>query len=104
MPLLRCLRPGCDVGAFFNASDYLLDPAMKTGRLQIIDNAVVARVLVDDAVLPTASNISIATRRKSTGCKARVVVLARFVCRLYSHSAEFHVRPFIRTASATRPT
>ena len=39
---------GCDVSAFFNASDYLLEPAFKTKRLQIIDNAVVARVLVDD--------------------------------------------------------
>ncbi len=42
---------GCDVGAFFNSSDYLLEPALKTGRLKIIDNAVAARVLVDDAGL-----------------------------------------------------
>ena len=39
---------GCDVGAFFNSSDYLLEPALKTNRLNIIDNAVVARILVDD--------------------------------------------------------
>ena len=39
---------GCDVGAFFNASDYLMEPALKTGRLKIVDNAVAARVLVDD--------------------------------------------------------
>ncbi|HLH02405.1 MAG TPA: GMC family oxidoreductase [Bryobacteraceae bacterium] len=39
---------GCDVGAFFNASDYLLEPALKTGKLNIIDNAVAARILVDD--------------------------------------------------------
>jgi choline dehydrogenase-like flavoprotein len=39
---------GCDVGAFFNSSDYLLEPAMKTGRLTIVDNAVAARVLVGD--------------------------------------------------------
>lgn len=39
---------GCDVGAFFNSSDYLLEPAFKTGKLSIIDNAVAARVLVDD--------------------------------------------------------
>ncbi len=37
---------GCDIAAFFNASDYLIEPALKTGRLQVIDNAVVARVLV----------------------------------------------------------
>jgi choline dehydrogenase-like flavoprotein len=39
---------GCDISAFFNSSDYLLEPAFKTGRLEIIDNAVAARVLVDE--------------------------------------------------------
>lgn len=39
---------GCDVGAFFNSSDYLLNEAMETGLLEIIENAVVARILVDD--------------------------------------------------------
>ncbi|MBV8833350.1 MAG: GMC family oxidoreductase [Acidobacteriaceae bacterium] len=39
---------GCDVGAFFNASDYLIEPALQTGKLKVIDNAVVARILVDD--------------------------------------------------------
>src|SRR6476646_4240435 len=38
---------GCDVGAFFNSSDYLIEPAMQTGRVKVIDNAVVARVLND---------------------------------------------------------
>jgi choline dehydrogenase-like flavoprotein len=39
---------GCDVSAFFNSSDYLLEPAMQTGRLTIVDNAVAGRILVDD--------------------------------------------------------
>lgn len=39
---------GCDIGAFFNASDYLVEPAFATKRLNVIDNAVAARVLVDD--------------------------------------------------------
>ena len=39
---------GCDVGAFFNSSDYLLEPAFLTKKLQIVDNAVAARILVDD--------------------------------------------------------
>lgn len=39
---------GCDIGAFFNSSDYLIEPAFKTGKLQVVDNAVVASVLVDD--------------------------------------------------------
>ncbi|MCC6539634.1 MAG: GMC family oxidoreductase [Bryobacterales bacterium] len=37
---------GCDISAFFNSSDYLLEPALKTGKLEIVDNAVVAEVLV----------------------------------------------------------
>ena len=39
---------GCDIGAFFNSSDYLIEPALLTNRLRVLDNAVVARVLVDD--------------------------------------------------------
>jgi choline dehydrogenase-like flavoprotein len=39
---------GCDVSAFFNASDYLIEPALKTGKVEVIDNAVVARVLDGD--------------------------------------------------------
>lgn len=39
---------GCDISAFFNSSDYLIEPALATGRLNVIDNAVVARILVDD--------------------------------------------------------
>ena len=38
---------GCDVGAFFNSSDYLIEPALKTGRLNVVNNAVAARVLVN---------------------------------------------------------
>ncbi len=38
---------GCDIGAFFNSSDYLIEPALKTGKLEVLDNAVVARVTVD---------------------------------------------------------
>jgi choline dehydrogenase-like flavoprotein len=36
------------VGAFFNSSDYLLEPALQTGRLNIINDAVAARILVDE--------------------------------------------------------
>jgi choline dehydrogenase-like flavoprotein len=39
---------GCDVGAFFNSTDWLVEPALRTGKLQILDNAVVARILVDE--------------------------------------------------------
>jgi choline dehydrogenase-like flavoprotein len=39
---------GCDVAAFFNSTDYLLEPAFKTGKLTIVDNAVAGQILVDD--------------------------------------------------------
>ena len=66
---------GCDVGAFFNASDYLVDPAMKTGKLQVIDNAVVARILVNTRGL--ASGVQYFDRRtkQERRVRARVVVL-----------------------------
>jgi choline dehydrogenase-like flavoprotein len=38
---------GCDVGAFFNSSDYLIEPALATGKLNVISDAVAARILVD---------------------------------------------------------
>jgi choline dehydrogenase-like flavoprotein len=39
---------GCDTASFFCSADHLLPFALKTGRLQIRSNAVVARILVDD--------------------------------------------------------
>ncbi|HWP44119.1 MAG TPA: GMC family oxidoreductase, partial [Blastocatellia bacterium] len=42
----RC-GDGCETSSFFNAGDYLIDPALKTGRLEIRNNAVAARILVD---------------------------------------------------------
>jgi choline dehydrogenase-like flavoprotein len=39
---------GCDTASFFNSADHLLPFAVRTGRLEIRSNAVVARILVDD--------------------------------------------------------
>ena len=36
---------GCRTASFFNATDYLLMPALETGRLEIVSGAVAARVL-----------------------------------------------------------
>ncbi|MDQ6675893.1 MAG: GMC family oxidoreductase [Acidobacteriota bacterium] len=67
---------GCDVSAFFNASDYLMEPALKTGKVTVIDNAVVAQVLTGDDGL--ASGVQYFDRK--TGAertvKARVVIVA----------------------------
>jgi len=39
---------GCDTASFFCSADHLLPEAVKTGRLEIRSNAVVARILTDD--------------------------------------------------------
>ena len=39
---------GCDVGAFFNSFDYLLAEALGTGRLDLVENALVEEILVND--------------------------------------------------------
>lgn len=67
---------GCDVSAFFNSSDYLLEPAFQTGRLTVVDNAVVAQVLVDDKGL--ASGVQYFDRQSGEEHKvyAKRVVMA----------------------------
>lgn len=67
---------GCDIGAFFNSSDYLLEPAFKTGKLQVIDNAVVARVLNDSS--GKASGVQYFDRASGAEhtLRARVVIVA----------------------------
>ena len=39
---------GCDTASFFNSADHLIPQALETGNLEIRQNAVVARILVDD--------------------------------------------------------
>jgi choline dehydrogenase-like flavoprotein len=71
---------GCDVGAFFNAGDYLIEPALKTGRLNIINNAVVARILVDDNGLANGVQyFDRYTRKEQRIYGKRVVVAASCV-------------------------
>ena len=40
-------RAGCTTGSFFNSAMHLLPEAIKTGKLQIISNAVAGRITVD---------------------------------------------------------
>ncbi|MDE0109640.1 MAG: GMC family oxidoreductase [Bryobacterales bacterium] len=39
---------GCDIGAFFNSRDYLLEDAFATGKLELRENAIVSHVLTDE--------------------------------------------------------
>ncbi|MCX6598125.1 MAG: GMC family oxidoreductase [Acidobacteria bacterium] len=67
---------GCDIGAFFNSSDYLLEPAFKTGRLKVLDNAVVARVLVGDDGLANGVQYFDRTTREERRVYAKRVIVA----------------------------
>lgn len=67
---------GCDTGSFFNSADHLIPVALKTGRLQIISHAVVARILADQKT-GLASGVQYFDRntKQEYQVKAKVVVL-----------------------------
>jgi choline dehydrogenase-like flavoprotein len=71
---------GCDVGAFFNSSDYLIEPALQTGLLNVINNAVVARILVgDDGLANGVQYFDRYTKEEHRVYAKRVVVAASCV-------------------------
>jgi choline dehydrogenase-like flavoprotein len=70
----RC-GDGCDTSSFFNAGDYLIDPALKTGRLEIRNNAVVARILVDKNGKASGVQYFDRISKKEYQVRGRVVVL-----------------------------
>src|SRR5437899_376177 len=67
---------GCDVGAFFNSTAYRSEPALKTGKVSIIDNAVVARVLVDDKGRASGVQYFDRVTKEEHKVSARVVIVA----------------------------
>ena len=67
---------GCDVSAFFNSSDYLVEPALRTGKLKVIDNAVVARVLTGDTGKATGVQYFDRFTKTERQVRARTVVVA----------------------------
>ncbi len=67
---------GCDIGAFFNSTDYLLEPAMQTGKLEIRDNAVVSHVTVGSNGLADGVHYFDRKTGEAHTVKARVVVMA----------------------------
>jgi choline dehydrogenase-like flavoprotein len=66
---------GCRTSSFFNSTDYLLRDALATGRLEIVSNAVVARILTDDE--GRADEVQYFDREsgREERVRARVVVL-----------------------------
>ncbi len=67
---------GCDTAAFFNSSDYLIEPAFKTGKLTVVDNAVVARVIADGRGLASGVQYFDRNTKEEHTVRARVVIVA----------------------------
>ena len=67
---------GCDIGAFFNSSDYLIEPAFATGKLRVVDNAVVARVLTSGEGLANGVQYFDRVTKQERRVRARVVIVA----------------------------
>ena len=75
----QCGR-GCATHSNFSSPSVLIPPAMKTGKLTIIANAMAREVTVDDSGLATGvSYIDKATKRDNH-VRARIVVLAASAC------------------------
>ncbi len=71
---------GCDTASFFNSADHLIPFAEETGRLEIVENAVVGRIMVNDEGL--ASGVQYFDRHSAqerTVPARRVVVAASCV-------------------------
>ena len=66
---------GCDTGSFFCSADHLLPDAIKTGKLELRSNAVVARVLVDDKGLANGVQYFDRVTGKEERVYAKVVVM-----------------------------
>ena len=66
---------GCDVGASFCSADHLLPDAIKSGKLEIRSNAVVARVLVDENGLAKGVQYFDRATGKEHQVLAKVVVM-----------------------------
>ena len=70
-----CTR-GCSIRANFQSTTVLLPPALATGNLDIITDAMVREVLVDASGKATGVHYIDKTTRRDVIAKARVVILA----------------------------
>src|SRR4029078_4030004 len=75
----QCGR-GCSTHANFSSTSVLLPPALATGRLKIITNAMAREVLTDESGL--ANGVSYVNRsdRRDYAVRARIVVMAASAC------------------------
>jgi choline dehydrogenase-like flavoprotein len=75
----QCGR-GCSTHANFSSPSVLLRPAIATGRLKIVPNAMAREVLTDDSGLATGVAYVDKADRRDYAVRARIVVLAASAC------------------------
>ena len=75
----QCNR-GCTANANFTSPNVLILPAMKTGKLTILTNAMAREVTTDDAGLATGVSYVDKTSGEDKHVRAKVVVLAASSC------------------------
>ena len=75
----QCGR-GCSTHSNFSSPSVLLPPALATGKLRIITNAMAREVLTDDSGLATGVSYVNRTDRRDYFVRARIVVLAASAC------------------------
>jgi choline dehydrogenase-like flavoprotein len=89
----QCGR-GCATHSNFSSPSVLLPPALATGRLRIVANAMAREVTTDESGLATGVSYINRTDRRDYAVRARIVVLAPSACEsarmlLNSKSARF---------------
>jgi len=71
---------GCSIKANFQSTTVLIPPAIMTGNLDILTNAMVREVTVDDAGKATGVHYIDKVTRRDEHAKARIVILAASGC------------------------
>lgn len=75
----QCGR-GCKTASAFSSSQAMILPAMKTGRVTVISNAMAREILVDDAGKARAVSYVDKTTRTEQTIRARVVIVGASAC------------------------
>jgi len=75
----QCGR-GCSTHSNFSSPSVLIPPALATGKLRIITNAMAREVLTDEQGLATGVSYVNRTDRRDYAVRARIVVLAASAC------------------------
>ncbi|HEY1052041.1 MAG TPA: GMC family oxidoreductase [Prosthecobacter sp.] len=75
----HCVR-GCSIRANFQSTTVLIPPALATGNLDIITDAMVREVIVDGSGKATGVHYIDKLTRRDAVAKARVVILAASTC------------------------